>query len=500
MEVLKSHKIREIDEYCIQQLKIPGIILMENAARKVVENINTTDFNKYTIVSGTGNNGGDGLVVARHLYTLGKKVEVYIVGDIAKMSQDCKINYKIVKNLRIKIDFISNMEDLYPLRESINQSEVVIDAIFGTGLKRDVEGIFNSVISVININSKHIISVDVPSGINSDNGHVMGNAIQANKTITFQVLKRGFLNYGTDSYTGKVVVEDIGIPEFVVENFHENEFVTEVKDVKEHLGQRTKYLHKGDLGKVFLIAGSEEFTGAAYIATQAAVRTGSGLVTLCCPKAVQHTLQTKLIEAMTISLENKMIFKETLQKCNVIAAGPGMGDTEDTKEIIYNLISKSTVPLVLDADGINVLKNNIDILLNKNSDIILTPHPGEFARITGKTIKQINLDRINIAKAFAKKYRVILLLKGYNSIITDGDKVYINPTGNSSMASGGMGDCLTGIIVSLLGQGLGSLEAAYVGAYIHGYCGEKLSKDMFCVNAEHILNELPYSLKEIQAK
>lgn len=500
MRILKTCSIRQIDKYCIEQLGIPGIILMENAAIKVIDNINLTICNLFTIVCGVGNNGGDGLVVARHLYTKGKKVEVFIIGDITKMSKDCKINYEIIKNLQIKINIVSNMEDIYLLREAINRSEVTIDGIFGTGLKRNAEGIYNSAISIININSKYIISIDVPSGINSDTGKVMGIAISANKTITFQILKRGFINYGTSCYTGEVVVEDIGIPQFVIDKFNENEYMTDIKDIKESLIKRTKYSHKGNFGKANIIAGSEGFVGAAYIATQAAVRTGAGLVTLTCPKSIQNILSTKLVEAMTTDLENKIKFKESIGKYDAIAAGPGMGNTERTKEIVYDLISNSRVPLVLDADGINVLSDNIDILLKRKSDIILTPHPGEFSRIAGKTIDEINLDRINIAKEFAQKYKVVLLLKGYHTIITDGDNVYVNPTGNSSMASGGMGDCLTGIITSLIAQGIGSIQAAYVGAYIHGYCGEKLSEKMFSVNAEHVLNELPYAMKELQLK
>ncbi|GAA0177632.1 bifunctional ADP-dependent NAD(P)H-hydrate dehydratase/NAD(P)H-hydrate epimerase [Clostridium sediminicola] len=498
MKILKSCKIREIDKYCIEKLGIPGIILMENAANKVIDNIDLKVYNRFVIVCGVGNNGGDGLVVARHLYTKGKKVEVFIIGDITKMSKDCKINYEIIKNLKIKINVVNNMEDIYLLREAINRCEVTIDSIFGTGIKRNVEGIYNSAISIININSKYTISIDMPSGINSDTGKVMGIAINANKTVTFQMLKRGFINYGTDCYTGKVIVEDIGIPEFVVDKFQENEYMTDIEDINKILIYGTKYLHKGNFGKVNIIAGSEGFVGAAYIATQAAVRIGAGLVTLTCPKAVRNILSSKLVEAMTVELENKIKFRESMEKYDAIAAGPGMGNTEKTKEVIYDLISNSKVPLVLDADGINVLNNNVSILFKRKSDIVLTPHPGEFSRISGKTIEQINSDRINIAKEFAEKYKIVLLLKGYNTIITDGDKVYVNPTGNSSMATGGMGDCLTGIIAALMAQGIGSLEATYIGAYIHGYCGEKLSKSMFRVNAEHVLNELPYAMKELQ--
>lgn len=255
--------------------------------------------------------------------------------------------------------------------------------------------------------------------------------------------------------------------------------------------------HKGDYGRVLVIAGSRGLSGAAYLATEAAVRSGAGLVTLCTHKEIQGIMSIKLNEAMTINYEETDKINNLVVKSDVIALGPGMGNNDLTYNILKEIITKSECPLVIDADGLNVLQRNLELLQLKNNEIVLTPHLGEMSRLTGLTIEEINHNKTKVCKEFAKVHNVILLLKGYNTIITDGDKVYINSTGNSAMASGGMGDTLTGIIASFIGQGYNPLKATYMSAYIHGFCGETLSKDMFCVNATHIIDFLPYGIKMI---
>lgn len=498
MRVVTRQIMKNIDNYSIETLKIPGVVLMENAAIKVIKNIELEKYNSFVVVCGKGNNGGDGFAVARHLIVMGKNVEVFLVGTEDGLSADCKINHDILKNMGVIINRLSNVEDANEFRESLNRSEVTIDAIFGTGLSKNVEGEYDMVISLINENSSYIISIDVPSGFDSDKGIILGNCIRADKTISFQLYKRGFLNYGTDKIAGDVIVEDIGIPEFVVNKFHENEFIMDREMVRDHLITRDKYAHKGDYGRVLVAAGSRGFTGAAYIAVQGAVRSGAGLVTLCCNKDIIEVLSSKLVEAMTMDFEDKEKVNKLIERCNAIAVGPGMGTNDSTYEIVMNIIQRAKCPLVIDADGINVLKDNLDVLKKKNNDIVLTPHVGEMSRITGLSIEYIQENRIQVAKQFAKDYGVIVLLKGYNTIITDGEITIINPTGNSSMASGGMGDCLTGMVASFIGQGYMPMEAACIGTYIHGYAGEKLSEKMFCVNASHIINSIPFVIKELQ--
>lgn len=498
MKVASAEVMRKIDSYCIESLKMPGIILMENAALKVVKNIDLNKFNTFVIVCGKGNNGGDGFAVARHLYLLGKKINVFLIGPDEGMSEDCKTNYRILKNIGIKISRINNVEDINDFRDSIIESDMTIDAVFGTGLTRNVEGIYDTVITVMNENSSYILSIDVPSGFESDSGRKLENCIRANHTVTLELYKRGFLNYGTDKYTGNITVENIGIPEAVINKFHNNEFIMDEKMIKRSLHIRDKYSHKGDYGRVLIVAGSKGFTGAAYISTQGAVRSGAGLVTLCCHEDIVDVLSSKLIEAMTITFSEGDKLRGLIERSNAIAVGPGMGNNKTTLELVKMVLEEANCPIVLDADAINVLKDNTHLLKNHRNSIILTPHIGEMSRITGLSIDYITENRIEVAQNFAKENSVIVLLKGYNTIVTDGEITVVNPTGNSSMASGGMGDCLTGIITSLIGQGYDPMTASFAGAYIHGYCGERLSQKMFCVSASSILEEIPTAIKELQ--
>lgn len=498
MKIGTAEVSRKIDNYCIEELKIPGIVLMENAAIKVLKHIDLNRFNSFIVVCGKGNNGGDGFAVARHLLSMKKKVDVFLIGENEGMSNGCSINYSILNNMGIKVNKINNLEDINELRESMQTSDVTIDSIFGTGLKRKVEGIYASVISVINENSNYIISIDVPSGLDSNNGMILGNCIRANKTISFTLYKKGFLNYGSDKLTGDVIIEDIGIPECVINKFHKNEFIMDRSMINKLIIKRDKYSHKGDYGRVLVIAGSKGYTGAAYIATEAAVRSGAGLVTLCTFEDIINILSSKLIEAMTVSFNDEEKVKELFHKSDSIAIGPGLGNNKKTFDIVQEVILEADCPLIIDADGINVLNNKLELLKKKKKKVILTPHLGEMSRLINMPIDYIKENRVEVARKFAKEYDVILILKGYNTIITDGDKVIINPTGNSAMASGGMGDCLTGIITSFIAQGYDPIVAAAIGTFIHGYCGERLSNNMFCVNASHILNELPMTIKEIQ--
>ncbi len=255
--------------------------------------------------------------------------------------------------------------------------------------------------------------------------------------------------------------------------------------------------YKGDYGQAFIIAGSMGFSGAAYLTTQSAVRSGAGLVTLCIPKEIQEIMSIKLNEAMTINFEQSEKIGNIMVKSNCIAIGPGMGNTKLTFNIVKSMIENAECPIVIDADGLNVLQGKLELLHSKNNSIILTPHYGEMARLTGLSVDEIKENRIEVTRNFAYEYDVIVLLKDHRTVITDGTQVFENTTGNSAMASGGMGDTLTGIITSFIAQGYEVLEATCIATFIHGYCGDRLAENMFCVNATHIIEELPFGIKEI---
>ncbi len=496
MKISKGELIRKIDKYSIEKLGIPSIILMENAALGVVKHLMLKQNEYYVIICGRGNNGGDALAVARHLITAGKKVSVFSIG-LNPMSKDCLVNHDILCNMGVKITNISNVEDIEFLRDSIIRSDVVLDGIFGIGLHREIRGVYDLAITVINETSKKTISIDVPSGFSSDTGKVLGNCIKANKTITFETYKRGFLNYGSHEYTGEVVIEKIGIPDFVVDKYHNKEFFLEKKFIQKKTKKRAPYSHKGNYGHVMVIAGSEGMTGASTITTKAAVKSGAGLTTLIsCEEALQ-AVRTSVPEAMWKKNEDCQGIEALMRKVNCIAIGPGLGNSNETLNNVKRVLKNTECTVVIDADAINVLEGKMDLLKEAKCNIIITPHPGEMARLTGMEIKEIQSDRIEIAKEFAKEYGIIVVLKGYNTVITNGEVSYINPTGNGAMANGGMGDCLTGIIASLCAQGYSPMDASCVGVYAHGECGDKLSEDKFAVTATDIIDNISKTIKEL---
>lgn len=499
MRVFEAEIVKQIDKYCIETLGIPSMVLMENAAVSVLNHLDLHINNKFTVVCGVGNNGGDGLAVARHLICRGKEVKIFIVGDILKVTKDFASNKFILENFNQKISIIECEKNLIGLKESILTADIVIDAIFGIGLSRDISGIFEKTIKCINSYSKNILSIDMPSGINSNSGKVMGISISCNKTVTFTCYKNSMIKSRGINEFGEIYIENIGVPDFVLEKFHGGLFMTDFDLVKRLIPKRELAGHKGKFGKISLIAGSIGFTGAAYICAQAAVRTGSGLVTLCTDSYTQNVVSSKAVEFMTCDYYNDLErFKSLLLSCDCVALGPGLGDNSSTLSLLKDVLSLHTKNIVIDADGLNVLKGNLDMLKNVKANIVVTPRVGEMARILACDISYVNENRELCATTLARELGIVVLLKGHNTVITDGNNTYINTTGSSVMASGGMGDCLTGIILSLIGQGLNCMDACIASAYLHGYIADQLSKELYTVQASTIIDNIQSFMKKFQ--
>lgn len=485
----------KIDECCINEYRIPGIVLMENAALKVFEKIKKMNVKSAVVICGRGNNGGDGFALSRHMIACGIKVSAFMGGGHA-MSGDCTSNYNILNNMGAEVVKVAGEADLKKLKKALKDSDIAVDALFGTGISRNIDGINMQIINEINENANYVISVDVPSGFNSDTGNILGKCVKADMTVTFEMYKKGFLNPEAEKYTGKIFVENIGIPEKTFERFSNKYFLTDKEMIKNIIPVRDEYSNKGDFGRVLIIAGSKGFTGASYIASEAAVKSGSGLVTLGCRPEIQFMLSSMLKEAMTVSIEDSA-FIDAVHKSKAVAFGPGMGNSDDTLNILKLVLQEAKCPIVIDADGLNVLSGKLDILKSAKQDIIITPHPGEMARLLNEDAESINKNRIEISEKFASEYNVIVLLKGHNTVITDGNKVYVNTTGSSAMATGGMGDCLTGMIASLIGQGISPIESAYAAAFIHGYIGDSLAERMYSVNASDLIDNIPFFMKKL---
>lgn len=500
MRIASVKVMKEIDRIAMEDVGIPASVLMENGALACLKHLDLS-LSYFVIVCGRGNNGGDGFALARHLSCLGKEVDVFYVAEGSPYTDETRINFEILQNIKVSLSPMRKEDSLWSFSEALSDADVVIDALLGTGTSRPITGLYQTVIGLMNDHARKILSVDVPSGLDADTGAAMGCAVLAEKTVTFQCYKRGFLNYESFRYLGETVVEKIGIPEFVEEKAENFEYLTDYDWMKRLIPMREKTGYKGDYGKVLVVAGSPGFTGAALICTEAALSSGSGLVTLCSHEDVFESLVLRLKEAMSLPPER---IEEGVRKADVVIFGPGLGDTKRTFDMLLRVVKtlqeerKPEAVLLLDADGLNVLEDHAQLLSSLGFRVIITPHPGEMARVTGLTVEEVVKDRIDVARDFAKKCGCIVLLKGYHTVITDGEKVYINPTGSSSMAQGGMGDALSGIIGSLSGQGIDPFHAAVLGAYLHGFIGDSLSKESYTVKASEVIANIPVYLKRIQ--
>ncbi|WP_432402386.1 NAD(P)H-hydrate dehydratase [Wukongibacter sp. M2B1] len=512
MKVALSDEIKKIDKTAIEKYGIPGVILMENAGRAVAEEI-INEFSlvsKITIVCGRGNNGGDGYVLARHLYNKGYKIKVFVLGEKEGIGGDALINYKIINNLGIDIDEIISDEDLMRLKDSIIEYPIVIDSLFGTGLNKEVGGIPERVINIINEYSKHVIAVDIPSGIGGNDGRVYNVAVRADKTVTFALPKYGNLIYPGAEYNGNLVIKDIGIPNEVIENVELNHNLIDLELIENNLPSRRKDTHKGSYGRANIIAGSLGMAGAAVLTCKSALRTGVGLLRLYIGESLNYIVKSGIPEAVTVPLQemrkgviginhiDKII--EDTKTADVLTIGPGCGSTAELSEIVKRILRDVDVPIVIDADGLNILSKNIEWLSEKKPKIVITPHLGEMERLTGIPIEEIKNNLVKVAKDFSQKWKVIVVLKGASTIITSPNKeTFINVNGNPGMATAGSGDVLTGIITGLIAQGLEPLKAAVTGVYLHGLTGDKIAseKGEYGLLAGDIVEEIPYTIKEI---
>jgi len=516
--VVTSTEMRACDQYAIETLKIPGLILMENAGRGVVEmmekHYGSMAGKTVLIVCGKGNNGGDGYVVARHLFNRGAKVIVLLLWKPSEQKGDAKINFESIQKISQKFKK-NEMLQIKELKSSrtlrlLPKPDIIIDAIFGTGFSGEVRESYKSVIEWINRAGGKKVSIDIPSGVNADNGEVINVAVKADLTVTMAMKKIGLITADGMSYAGKVEVVDISMPTETLKQ--PMTFLIKANDVKNVLPHRPLNAHKHSVGKVFVLAGSLGFTGAAAMAASTAMRAGAGAVILGTPKSVYPILAKKLTEVMveplpdtnegTLSLDAYDKILDHLKWADLMICGPGISRNLETCQLVWQLVAEYNKKILLDADGLNNLSEKISILKNHRSrDIIITPHTGELSRLTGMPSAEIEKNRVSIARQIAKQFKLTLVLKGAPTVIADeSGKVYINSTGNPGMASAGMGDVLAGLIGGLWGQGMNRTEAAYSGVFIHGYAGD-LAKKKYgekSLLAMDVQNFLPQSILEIE--
>ena len=491
MYIMSKKNCSNIDKQTIDEYNMPGIILMENAAEQIFRNIRTLG-NRYIIFCGNGNNGADGLAIGRKLIFDNKDVLFILLKPRKNPTEEFQVNFNILKSLKVNMMIIDDIDKLDEIQHLIEDFPIVIDSIFGIGLDRKLNDFYFKIIDIINNSNKKIIAVDVPSGLDADSGRPLGSAVKAHITYTVEVIKKGFIEYSALEYLGDLKVIQIGIPENVKQANNENIYALSRESYRNKLIKRKIYGHKGNYGRAVLVAGSIGCLGAARLATESCIRSGAGLTTLITSSEGRKLLSGSLVEGMLATFEDNEKVKYLLSKADAVAFGPGIKEDEESMKLLEEIIIDSPSSIIIDAGGINLLSKNKKCLCSVKDKVILTPHPGEMARLIGKDISYVEKNRIECSRAFAKQSKCIVLLKGYNTVVTDGKNVFINKTGNSKMASGGMGDTLTGIITALVAQGYSNMDATLLGAYIHGLAAEYSARDRYSIIARDLIESIPF--------
>lgn len=489
MKLVTAAHMRAIDRETIEHHRIPGATLMENAGRGIADyilfNIISREDQSIAVFCGKGNNGGDGLVIARHLFEAEIPVTVFFIGPTSAMSEDMRLNYDRALRIGVPMTEVTSPADL----PEFLGHDIIIDAIFGTGFDGAPRGIAARMIEYINaqhVEDVEVVAVDLPSGLNGDTGRHEGAVVAADHTCTLQLPKLGlYLSPGRE-LAGEVAIVEIGIPDDVIEAMDLPLEVTVDEEVQEVLPDRKPDGHKGDFGKLFVVAGSTGLTGAAALTSHAAMRAGTGLVKLGCPAETQPVLAVKLTEVMTVPLPDirrKGVLalralgeiRKFIHEHDAVVIGPGLGGHHETRVLVQRLISRLDRPTIIDADGLNAFTGAPDLLEQRSGDawLVLTPHPGEFRRMTGIEVPEDILERAAVVLDTARRLRCTVVLKGSPTLVADhSGRCHLNPSGNSGMATGGSGDVLSGVIGALLAQGMPGYEAAVAAVFIHGIAGD----------------------------
>ncbi len=501
MILVTADQMQRMDQKTIHSFGIPGTVLMENAGRGALDMLvrkfkflNGKELiqQKIGIIAGRGNNGGDGFVMGRYLMEKGISTTIFLLSTRDKLTGDAKTNMDLARKLIEKnpnsdLFEIPDADSLARHKSRILHQDLFVDALLGTGLNSNVRGVFKEVIELVNKSGKPVFSVDIPSGLDSDTGAIRGVAINATATATFAFAKAGHILSPGNLHTGEIKIIDIGIPEFIVQAENPTLFLMEKSEIASLFVPRPFESHKGSFGHLLVIAGSPGKTGAAALCANAAMRCGTGLVTLGVPREINPILESLVIEPMTVPLPQTpdgalsdtglAPIQALLKGKQVLALGPGIGTGTATQTLVQQLVKTTRQPLVIDADGINCIADHLELIKARKAPTVLTPHPGEMAGLTKKTTREVQADRIGIGSQFAREYQVILVLKGAQTLVCFPDgRTFICPTGNPGMASGGMGDVLTGMIAGFIAQGFTVEAAAMAGVFIHGLCGDFLAE------------------------
>jgi len=492
MRVLNTQQMREADRRTIDEIGIPSIVLMENAGRQAVaameaafEDLTTSHVG---VLCGRGNNGGDGFVVARTLVQRGIETSVFLLGSVAEVRGDARTNLEVLGRIGLTVVEITNAQEWELHFTEISHCELLVDAIVGTGFHGQLSGLLETVVADVNGLGVPVVAIDLPTGLSADSHEVEGEAIEASMTVTLAAPKIPLVLPPADTRGGDLVIADIGIPIPVLDDVEGPyvELLTRER-MREIVPIRSADSHKGDFGRVLIVAGSLGRTGAAHLSALGALRSGAGLVTVATPKSCVPIVAAMAPEYMTEGLDETptgtvdyaALDRVLDLKADVIAVGPGLGQAPGTAAFVQGLVERAGVPLILDADALNAFAEEPDRLIGRDGvDVVITPHPGEMSRLLGTTIEAVQRDRLRHATEFAAAHRVHVVLKGHRTIVAGPEnRAFINLTGNAGMATGGTGDLLTGMIAAWFGQLLDAEAACKLAVYLHGTAGDLAEAD-----------------------
>ncbi len=515
MKILTSAEMKEIDRQTIEEVGIPGPVLMENAGLQIFRFLQTIlpycDGDKIVIVAGRGNNGGDGLVIARHLWNHGIVAQVLLLAAKDEVRGDAALNLRIAEKIGVPVSEVRSEADWKAKKKLIKEASVIVDAIFGTGLSKPAEGLYAKAIEDINKTGAFKLAVDIPSGLSSDSFEIIGPAVKADVTVTLAAPKIAHVLPPAEEWVGELVVADISVPPQLFDAPRLKLELVEKRNLLKSFQKRQRDSHKGSYGHLFIIAGSVGKTGAAVMAAKAALKTGAGLVTAGTPQSCLPMVAKGMVELMTEPLaetEEKTIAAEALPRArallkgkDALLIGPGISTQSSTAGFLAKLIPEIKLPVVIDADGLNILSLNPELLKRLPKTAILTPHPGEFARLVGLPLRDVIKKKLELAPAFAQEHGVYLVLKGYRTLVCTPDgRTFVNPTGNPGMATGGSGDVLSGMIASFLMQDKDALQASLAAVYLHGLSGDRAAEKMGerALVASDLVRFLPAALKAME--
>jgi ADP-dependent NAD(P)H-hydrate dehydratase / NAD(P)H-hydrate epimerase len=492
MRVLNTDQMREADRRTIQDIGLPSIVLMENAGRQTVAAMeaafDTLGTSRVAVLCGRGSNGGDGFVVARTLLQRGIEAVVFLLGSVAEVQGDARTNLEVLGHIGLTIVEITTAQEWELHFSEVSECDIVVDAIVGTGLRGRLTGLFETVVADLNELGVPIVAIDLPTGLSADTAELAGEAIDATMTVTLAAPKIPLVFPPADAHAGDLVIADIGIPIPLFDELEGPylELLTRER-MRGILPVRAAESHKGDFGRVVIVAGSLGKTGAAHLSALGALRSGAGLVTVATPRSCLPILASMGAEYMTVPLDETpsgAIDYAALDRvldltCDVIAMGPGLGQEPSTFAFVQGLLERAGVPLVVDADAINAFAGEPERLVGRDGvDVVITPHPGEMARLINGTTEAVQHDRLGHAREFASSHRVHVVLKGHRTIVAGPEgRSFVNLTGNPGMATGGTGDLLTGMIAAWIAQLLDAEGACKLSVYLHGAAGDLAEAD-----------------------